>query len=68
MMDSESETLTHEEFVSLFRVGDTCAVTDPPASIPFEHEVRLTMLGYMADVFRQATPDHNRQGAASSGI
>jgi hypothetical protein len=45
MMDSELQTLTREEFASLLSVGDTCA-----ASIPFEHELQLTMLGYVADL------------------
>jgi len=44
IMDSESQTLTREEFASLLSVGDMCA-----ASIPFEHELRLTRLGYVAD-------------------
>ena len=45
MMDSELQTLTREEFAALLSVSDTCA-----ASIPFEHELRLTMLGYIADL------------------
>jgi hypothetical protein len=44
-MDSEFQTLTREEFASLLSVGHTSA-----ASIPFEHELRLTMLGYIADL------------------
>jgi hypothetical protein len=45
MMDSELQTLTSDEFASLLSVGDMCA-----ASIPFEHELRLTRLGYVADL------------------
>ena len=45
MMDSELPTLTREELASLLSVSDTC-----PASIPFEHEFRLTRLGYVADI------------------
>ncbi len=47
----ESKALTRQEFASLLRVGDTCAVKDPPASIPVEHEVRLIALGYMAPLY-----------------
>ena len=62
MMDSELQTLTREEFASLLSVGDTCA-----ASIPFEHELRLTMLGYIADLdgrLRLTTSGNARIAAA----
>jgi len=49
-MAKKSETLTREEFASLLTVGDTSAVTDPPAVIPAEHGARLIGLGYMADL------------------
>lgn len=44
------EMLTFEEFDSLLTVGNTSAVTSPPAAIPAEHSVRLIALGYMLDV------------------
>jgi hypothetical protein len=68
MMVSESKTLTREEFASQLKVGDTSVVNDPQANIPFEHEVRLIMLGYMADVSWQAADDRARSVAHSSGI
>jgi hypothetical protein len=40
-MVAETKTLTREEFASLLKVGNTSAVNDPPANIPFEHKVRL---------------------------
>jgi hypothetical protein len=49
-MASDSKILTREEFFSLLTVGNTCAVTDPPAMIPAEHSARLIALGYMADI------------------
>ena len=65
-MVAESKTLTREEFASLLKVGNTSAVNDPPANIPFEHKVRLIMLGYMADVsgrLRMTTPGRSRMAA-----
>ena len=62
IMDSELQTLTREEFASLLSVGGTCA-----ASIPFEHELRLTMLGYIADLdgrLRVTTSGNARIAAA----
>ena len=59
-MDSEFQTLTRD--ASLFSVGHTCA-----ASIPFEHELRLTMLGYIADLdsrLRVTTSGNARIAAA----
>jgi hypothetical protein len=50
MTASESETLTREEFASLLLVGNTSAVTAPPAEIPAQHSARLIALGYMADL------------------
>jgi hypothetical protein len=50
MMAKKPETLTREEFASLFTVGNTSAVSDPPAVIPAEHSARLIGLGYMADL------------------
>jgi hypothetical protein len=46
-MASESEPLTPEEFASLLKVGNTCAVLEPPAIIPAKHRARLIALGYM---------------------
>jgi hypothetical protein len=68
IMVAESKTLTREEFASQLKVGNRSAVNDPPTNIPFEHEVRLIMLGYMADVSWQAADDHARSAAHSSGI
>jgi hypothetical protein len=42
--------LTPEEFASLLTVGNTSAVTDPPAVIPTAHRDRLIALGYMTDL------------------
>ena len=47
MMSAEREMLTSEEFGSLLTVGNTSAVTSPPAVIPAEHRARLITLGYM---------------------
>jgi hypothetical protein len=61
-MDSEFQTLTREEFASLLSVGHTSA-----ASIAFEHELRLTMLGYIADLdgrLRVTTSGNARIAAA----
>jgi hypothetical protein len=48
-MAAQSEVLTPEEFASLLTVGNTHAVTSPPAVIPAEHSARLIALGYMID-------------------
>jgi hypothetical protein len=48
MMASKSEMLTREEFASLLIVANTCAVRQPPAIIPANHDTRLIALGYMA--------------------
>ena len=50
LMVSEARMLTHDEFASLLRVGNTSAVTDPPAVIPAVHRDRLISLGYMVDL------------------
>jgi len=42
--------LTPEEFASLLTVGNTSAVTRPPATIPAEHSARLIALGYMVEI------------------
>jgi hypothetical protein len=49
-MTSEAQMLTPEEFASLLAVGNTSAVTCPPAVIPAEHRARLIALGYIADI------------------
>ena len=49
-MANKPETLTREEFASLLTVGNTSAVSDPPAVIPTEHSARLIGLGCMADL------------------
>jgi hypothetical protein len=46
-MAAAREMLTSEEFASLVTVGNTSAVTSPPAVIPAEHRARLIALGYM---------------------
>jgi hypothetical protein len=66
MMVSKSKPLTREEFASLLMVGNTCAVTAPPAVIPTEHGARLIALGYMADIagrLRMTTPGRWRIAA-----
>jgi hypothetical protein len=63
VMASKSEMLTREEFASLLAVGNTSAVSDPPAVIPAEHSARLIGLGYMADLggkLRMTTPGRRR--------
>jgi hypothetical protein len=63
VMVSMLQKLTREEFASLLTVGNTCAVSDPPAVIPAEHSVRLIALGYMADIagrLRMTTPGRLR--------
>jgi hypothetical protein len=58
-----SEALTPEEFASLLTIGNTSAVTGPPAMIPAEHSARLIALGYMVDLegrLRMTTPGRIR--------
>jgi hypothetical protein len=43
--ESESESLTPEEFASLLTVGNTCAVRERPAVIPAQHRARLIERG-----------------------
>jgi hypothetical protein len=65
-MASESKMLTREEFASLVKVGNTCAVSDPPTVIPAEHSARLIGLGYMVDLagrLRMTTPGRQRMAA-----
>jgi hypothetical protein len=67
-MVPKSKMLTREEFVSLLTVGNTSAVSDPPAVIPAEHSARLIALGYMADLagrLRMTTPGRARIAAAT---
>jgi hypothetical protein len=62
-MAPKSEMLTREEFASLFAVGNTSAIVDPPAVIPAEHSTRLIALGYMVDLagrLRMTTPGRLR--------
>ena len=62
-MAAEAKMLTPEEFASLLTVGNTCAVTDPPAVIPSAHRDRLIALGYMTDLagrLRMTTPGRVR--------
>jgi hypothetical protein len=40
--------LTHEEFASLLKIGNS-SVKNPPATIPVEHSAKLIALGYMVD-------------------
>jgi hypothetical protein len=49
-MVSKAKMLTPEEFSSLLTVGNTSAVTSPPAVIPAEHSTRLIALGYMVEI------------------
>ena len=65
-MASKSEMLTFEEFDSLLTVGNTSAVTSPPAVIPVKHSVRLITLGYMVNTagrLRMTTPGRMRINA-----
>jgi hypothetical protein len=58
-----SEALTPEEFASLLTVGNTSAVTSPPAEIPAKHSARLIALGYMVYLegrLRMTTPGRIR--------
>lgn len=50
MMAPASKKLTREELASLLKVGNTCAVTEPPAVIPAEHSAWLIGLGYMVEM------------------
>jgi hypothetical protein len=62
-MAAYSKTLSAEEFASLLKVGNTSAVTDPPAVIPPEHSAKLIALGYMVDLagmLRMTTPGRIR--------
>jgi hypothetical protein len=65
-MTAKSTMLTREEFASLFTVGKSSAVFDPPAIIPAEHCAKLIALGYMADLagrLRMTTPGRQRMSA-----
>ena len=65
-MTAEAKMLTREEFSSLLLVGNTSAVSDPPAIIPAKHSGRLIALGYMADIagrLRMTTPGRSRIAA-----
>jgi hypothetical protein len=65
-MTSDSKMLTPEEFASLLTVGNTSAVTSPPAVIPAAHSARLIALGYMVDLagrLRMTTPGRMRMAA-----
>jgi hypothetical protein len=58
--------LSREEFASLLVVGNTCAVSDPPAIIPADHRITLIALGYMADLegrLRMTLPGRSRIAA-----
>ena len=62
-MDLDAPILTPEEFASLLLVGNTSAVTRPPAVIPAQHSARLISLGYMVDIegrLRMTTPGRIR--------
>ena len=66
MMVSKSKNLTRKEFASLLKVGNTCAVREPPAVIPAEHSARLMALGYMVDLsgrLRMTSPGRRRIAA-----
>jgi hypothetical protein len=63
IMALEAEMLTPEEFASLLLVGNTPAVTRPPAVIPAEHRALLIGLGYMVEIegrLRMTTPGRIR--------
>jgi hypothetical protein len=49
-MTLKAKMLSPEEFASLLTVGNTSAVTCPPAVIPPEHSAKLIALGYMVDI------------------
>jgi hypothetical protein len=62
VMVSEAQMLTHEEFVSLLKVGNAPVNSSVP-SIPAEHSGRLIALGYMVDLdgrLRMTTPGRIR--------
>jgi hypothetical protein len=62
-MALDAEMLSPDEFASLLLVGNTPAVTRPPAVIPAEHSARLIALGYMVDIdgrLRMTTPGRIR--------
>jgi hypothetical protein len=62
-MAAKSKILTREEFASLLIVGNTSAVTAPPAVIPVEHSARLIALGCIVDLagrLRMTTPGRQR--------
>jgi hypothetical protein len=62
-MTSKAKVLTPEEFTSLLTVGNTSAVTSPPAVIPAAHSARLIGMGYMVDIsgrLRMTTPGRIR--------
>jgi hypothetical protein len=66
IMAAKAKMLTREEFASLLTVGNTFAVTDPPAVIPADHSAKLIALGYMADLagrLRMTTPGRQRIAA-----
>jgi hypothetical protein len=66
MMALQVNTLTREEFASLLTVGNTRAMSDPPAIIPAGHRITLIALGYMADLegrLRMTTPGRSRIAA-----
>ena len=62
-MASEAQSLTPDEFASLLTVGNTSAVTSPPAVIPADHRAKLIAMGYMVDLagrLRMTTPGRIR--------
>ena len=66
MASKLSKHLSKAEFASLLKVGNTCAVLESPAVIPAEHSIRLTGLGYMADLagrLHMTTPGRRRIAA-----
>jgi hypothetical protein len=48
MVALQVNMLSREEFASLLMVGNTRAMSDPPAIIPADHRIMLIALGYMA--------------------
>ena len=50
IMASKKKPLSPEEFASLLIVGNTSAVTSPPAVIPAEHSARLIAMGDMVEL------------------
>jgi hypothetical protein len=66
MMALQANMLTREQFASLLVIGNTRAVSDPPAIIPADHRIMLIALGYMADLegrLRMTTPGRSRIAA-----